>query len=72
MHAHPTPTRMGMRAGQAQPSDLNPRLAMQVVDGNRLVATPYDLSFKKPVQNVVLCKQKLSARHLDIFRRVRP
>ena len=43
---------------------------MQVVDGNRLVATPYDLSFRKSIQSAVLCNQQLTSRQLDIFRRV--
>ena len=42
----------------------------QVVDGNRLVATPYDLSFRKSIQSAVLCKQQLTSRQLDIFRKV--
>ena len=42
----------------------------QVVDGNRLVATPYNLSFRRGIQRAVLCTQQLSSRHLDVLRKV--
>jgi hypothetical protein len=42
----------------------------QVVDGNRLIATPYDLSFKVDTEHKVLCTKTLDAKEIQQFRKV--
>jgi hypothetical protein len=40
----------------------------EVLEGDRLVNTPYDIKFKKDVDNHVLCSKKLDAKDLDKLR----
>ena len=43
---------------------------LQVVDGNRLVVTPYDLSFRKAQEHAVLCTKQLDKKEVEQFRKV--
>lgn len=43
---------------------------LQVVDGNRLVVTPYDLSFRKGIEHAVLCSKALDKKEIERFRKV--
>eukprot|EP00775_Hariotina_reticulata_P013476 gene13476-13602_t len=40
----------------------------EVLEGDRLVNTPYDIKFKQDVENHVLCAMKLDAKDLDKLR----
>ncbi len=42
----------------------------QVVDGNRMIVTPYDLSFRKEQDNAVLCKKELTRKDIEQFKKV--
>ena len=42
----------------------------QVVDGNRLIVTPYDLSFQKEHEHTSLCKKSLEAKEIQQLRKV--
>ncbi|BDA41200.1 Transmembrane 9 superfamily member 3 [Coccomyxa sp. Obi] len=41
----------------------------EVVDGNRMIVTPYDLSFRKGSEHTVLCSKVLDKREVDQFRK---
>ena len=41
-----------------------------MVDGNRLIATAYDLSFRKNKERTTLCTKKFTDKELSTFRRV--
>ena len=43
---------------------------LQVVDGNRLIMTPYDLSFRKDKVDAKLCTKSLSKPEIMQFRKV--
>ena len=43
---------------------------MQVVDGNRLMNTPYDLSFRADRDHVTLCSKQLTQSEITKFRKV--
>ena len=43
---------------------------VQVVDGNRLIMTPYDLSFRKDKVDAKLCTKKLTKPEIMQFRKV--
>ena len=43
---------------------------VQVVDGNRLIETPYDLSFQKDHEHTTLCKRKFNAKEVAQLRKV--
>ena len=43
----------------------------QVVDGNRLIMTPYDLSFRKDKADAKLCTKTLTKSEIMQFRKVR-
>lgn len=45
-------------------------MRLQVVDGNRLVVTPYDLSFRKGSEHAVLCSKALDKKEVERFRKV--
>jgi hypothetical protein len=45
---------------------------LQVVDGNRMVATQYDLSFRVDRDRSLLCKKTFSQDELKEFQEVRP
>lgn len=40
----------------------------EVLEGDRLVNTPYEIRFQKDVENHVLCTKKLNAEDLYNFR----
>lgn len=40
----------------------------EVLEGDRLVTSPYELKFRVDVENVELCKKKLSAKDIEKFR----
>ena len=42
----------------------------QVVDGNRLIMTPYDLSFRKDKADAKLCTKTLTKSEVMQFRKV--
>ena len=44
--------------------------SLQVVDGNRLIVTPYDLSFQKEHEHTSLCKRKFGTKEIQHFRKV--
>ena len=44
--------------------------AAQVVDGNRFIHTPYDLSFRVERDHTVLCNKELTQKELEKFRKV--
>eukprot|EP00884_Botryococcus_braunii_P021685 jgi/Botrbrau1/81/Bobra.0022s0071.1 len=46
-----------------------PETLGEVVDGNRLIATPYDLSFKVDKEHAVLCTKTLEAKEIQQFRK---
>jgi hypothetical protein len=54
-----------------QPKEKDNKLLTlgEVVDGNRMVATPYELSFKKDKQRTTLCSKTISGDDLDAFRK---
>lgn len=39
-----------------------------MLEGDRLVNTPYELKFRQDVENKVLCKKNLDAKELKAFR----
>lgn len=41
---------------------------MQVLEGDRLVTTPYDMKFREDRDNQVLCKKGLSREDVRAFR----
>lgn len=41
-----------------------------MVDGNRLIHTPYDLSFRVERDHAVLCNKELTQKELTKFRQV--
>lgn len=43
---------------------------LQVVDGNRLIATPYNLTFKVDQEHTFLCTKILDAKEIQQFRKV--
>lgn len=43
---------------------------LQVVDGNRLIVTPYDLSFLKAHDHTELCKKIFDAKEIQQLRKV--
>lgn len=43
----------------------------QVVDGNRLIVTPYDLSFRRAQEHAVLCTKNFDKKEVQQFRKVR-
>jgi hypothetical protein len=45
-------------------------LLHQVVDGNRMIVTPYDLSFRKAKEHAVLCSKQLEKEEVEQFRKV--
>lgn len=45
-------------------------LTLQVVDGNRLMNTPYDLSFRADRDHVSLCSKQLTQSEITKFRKV--
>lgn len=44
---------------------------LQVVDGNRLMNTPYDLSFRADRDHVSLCSRQLTQSEIQKFRKVK-
>ena len=40
------------------------------MDGNRLIETPYDLSFRKEHEHTVLCKRTFTAKEVLQLRKV--
>ena len=42
----------------------------EVVDGNRLVKTPYELTFRVERDHTILCNKDLTTKELKKFRRV--
>lgn len=54
-----------------QPSDgkeYKTEFLGEVLEGDRLVTTPYNLKFRTDVDNTVLCEKKLTAADLKKFR----
>ena len=45
-------------------------VVIQVVDGNRLMNTPYDLSFRADRDHVSLCSRQLTQNEIQKFRKV--
>lgn len=45
-------------------------VVVQVVDGNRLMNTPYDLSFRADRDHVSLCSRQLTQNEIQKFRKV--
>jgi hypothetical protein len=41
----------------------------EVLEGDRLVNTPYDIRFQEDIENRILCKRELNEKDLDRFRR---
>lgn len=41
----------------------------EVLEGDRLVTTPYDIKFKVNKENELLCSQELTAKDLQKFRK---
>lgn len=52
---------------QPKKKDNKPLTLGEIVDGNRMIATQYDLSFKKDVDRATLCKRSLSAKDIAAF-----
>jgi len=44
----------------------------EVLEGDRMVGTPYDVSFRVDRDNESLCKKELNAKDLKKFRKARP
>lgn len=53
------------------PQALTGDVCGQVVDGNRLIETPYDLSFRKDHEHTLLCKRTFTAKEVLQLRKVR-
>ena len=47
-----------------------PETLGEVVDGNRLIHTPYELNFRVERDHTVLCTKELSGKDLKRFRKV--
>jgi len=54
---------------QPKTKDNKPLTLGEVVDGNRMIATQYDLSFMVDKKKSVLCKRQLSKDDLEAFRK---
>jgi hypothetical protein len=47
---------------------MHATLLLQVLEGDRLVNTPYQIKFRADVDNAELCKKKLNSKELQQFR----
>lgn len=54
---------------QPKTKDNKPLTLGEVVDGNRMIATQYDVSFRVDKEKMSLCKRKLSSDDLAAFRK---